>query len=422
MGKYILNQETQKIELHFDKSEYMALSDEQKKEIKSNFLWSRTASAWVSRSIHYHGRNIQIAEKLGLENGGKVGERLSYAEELERKAERAEARAERMEQHADNAEKRAESLQAELNRYRGDTAFFTQPIIIGHAGSQAFARRRERIFDRYRKGFDEYRKSEYFRNRAETARATASGSQLKDAVYLHNRIKECNAAIKKLQGHIVSYEEQIHKIQQGEEIYNWITREPLTVERLEECIQERLEKMEYEIDKLAFLENKLDEIGGNRFSKDNIKVGYIVKMKRWGRCEVISAGPVNVTFKILDGGAAGGCLTEPYAAIVEILEAKEPEAKKVVNPYQVGDILTMHYGMDTKNPVYRAYQVIKTTETGVKLQEIAVKNGEPIKDSFTGEKATQKKVVKSKWSEWIGVYMDDWQLHKYEKKEMAGAV
>lgn len=37
MGKYIHNLETNKIELHFDKSEYMGLSDEQKKEIKSNF-------------------------------------------------------------------------------------------------------------------------------------------------------------------------------------------------------------------------------------------------------------------------------------------------------------------------------------------------------------------------------------------------
>lgn len=34
MGKYILNQETQKIELRFDKSEYLALSSEQKAEIK----------------------------------------------------------------------------------------------------------------------------------------------------------------------------------------------------------------------------------------------------------------------------------------------------------------------------------------------------------------------------------------------------
>lgn len=420
MGKYILNQETQRIELHFSKPEYMALSDEQKKEIKSNFLWSSKAGAWVSRSTNNHYWALKVAEKLGLEDGGKIGERLSYAEELERKAERAEARAERFIRYAENAEKRGETLQAELNSHRGDIAFFTQPNINSSAG-RAFTNYRDRLYQRYKKGMEEYRKSEYFKSRAAAAQATADMKKLKDAVYLHNRIKECNATIKKLQGHIVGYEEQIHKIQQGEEIYNWITREPLTVERLEECIQERLEKIEYEIDKLAFFENCLSEIGGIQFSRDNIKVGYIVKMKRWGRCEVLSAGPVNVTFKILDGGAAGGCLTEPYAAIVEIIEAKEPAVKKVVNPYQVGDILTMHYGMDTKNPVYRAYQVVKTTETGVKLQQIAVKNGVPVARQFIGE-PIQKKVVQSKWSDFVGVYLDGWQLHKYEVKEMAGAV
>jgi len=420
MGKYIINQETSKIELHFDKSEYMGLSDDLKREIKSNFLWSRTAGAWVSRSTKNHYWALQVAQKLGLEDGGKIGERLSFAEELERKAEKAEAKAERMEEHAANAEKRAENLQAELNRYRGDTAFFTQPIIAGHSGSQTFARHRERIFERYRKGFDEYRKSEYFRSRAETARQTASMAQLKNPVYLHNRIKECKATIAKLEKNIIAYEERLHKIENGEIIKGY-DEEVIPAERYETAIQETLEKMEYEIDKLAYLENKLDEIGGNRFSKDNIKPGYIVGMRRWGRCEILSAGPVNVTFKILDGGAAGGCLTEPYAAIVEIIEAKEPEVKKIANPYQVGDILTMHYAMDTKNPVYRAYQVIKTTATGVKLQQIAVENGIPVIGKFIGE-PIQRKVVKSKWSDFVGVYMDNWQLHKYEFKEEVMAV
>lgn len=340
---------------------------------------------------------------------------------MERKAERAEARAERMELHAANAEKRAENLQAELNRYRGDTAFFTQPIIAGHSGSQAFARQRERIFDRYRKGFEEYRKSEYFKDRAETARQTANMAQLKNPVYLHNRIKECKATIAKLEKNIVAYEERLYRIEQGEIIKSYDGK-VIPSERYETAIQETIEKMEYEIDKLALLENKLDEIGGEKFSKDNIKPGYIVGMKRWGKCEILSAGPVNVTFKILKGGAAGGVLTEPYAAIVKVLEEKETEAIKIVNPYQVGDILTMHYGMDTKNPVYMAYQVIKTTETGVKLQQIAVEKGVPVKDRFISDKQVQKKVVKSKWSDFVGVYMDDRQLHKYEIKEMAGAV
>lgn len=413
----IKNQETQKIELHFDKSEYMALTDEQKKDLKSAYLWSRYAGAWVSRSTSNHYWALQIAKKLGFDVNEieKVGERLSYAEELERKAEKAERRADRMEEHAYNAEKRAENLQSEWNRHRGDIAFLTQPIIAGHAGSQRFGRQREKIFDRYRKGFEEYRKSEYFRNRAETARGTASMAQLKNPVYLHNRIKECKATISKLEKNIIHYEKQLYKIENGETIKSY-NGDIIPAEKYQNWIEETLEKIEYYMDKQAFMENHLDEIGGNRFSKDNIKVGYIVGMKRWGRCEILSAGPVNVTFKILDGGASGGVLTEPYAAIVEVLEAKE--AKKTIdNPYQVGDILCAYY--HAGNNIYKAYQVVKTTKTGVKLQQIAVESEKPVKDKFISDKQTQRKIIKSKWSDWVGVYENDWQLHKYQAKAEA---
>ena len=50
MSEYVMNMETQKLELHFEKADYMALSEELKKEIKSNFLFSRKAGAWISRA------------------------------------------------------------------------------------------------------------------------------------------------------------------------------------------------------------------------------------------------------------------------------------------------------------------------------------------------------------------------------------
>lgn len=417
MKKLVFNLETGKIELHFDKAEYMALPEEAKRELKSNYLFSGKSSAWVSRAKEpnlYHAR--RVAEKLGFTEEVREGVRLSFAEQMERKAERAEARAERFEQYAANAEKRGASLQAELNSYRGDIAFFTQPIIRGHAGSEAFANRRQRIFDRYEKGFDEYRKSEYFQSRAAIARETAEFKKLSDPVYLHNRIKECQRDINAYSARITKYEEILFSLEnQTEEKPSPYNYSPDDV-RL--WLEDTLERLEAEIDKQGYFENALEQIGGIAYSQDNIKVGYIVKMRRWGRCEIVSAGPVNVSFKILDGGAAGGVLTEPYAAIAEILAVKD--APKVTNPYRAGDILCKFRPAD--GSIYKAYQVVKVTETGVKLQEIAVKNGRPIPDSFISSKQTQKKVVKSKFSDFVGVYMDDWQLHKYEQKELAGAV
>lgn len=89
MSNYIMNLETQKLELHFDKSDYMSLSDNLKKEIKSNFLFSAKLGAWVSRAKFPNlWRAEAVAKKLGLENGGKIGEMLTFAEQMEQKAER----------------------------------------------------------------------------------------------------------------------------------------------------------------------------------------------------------------------------------------------------------------------------------------------------------------------------------------------
>lgn len=416
MGNYVLNQETQKIELRFSKPEYLAVSEDQKKEIKSNFLWSGRAGAWVSRSINHHWRAEQVAVKLGFENAGKVGERLSYAETLEVKAEKAEARAERYEQYSENAEKRAENLQSDFNKYRKDWSWLTQPIIAGHAGSQSFARHRNKVMARYDKGFEEYKKSEYYQQRAATARATADNSKLKNRIYLDTRIKECNKNLRTYQKHIAEYEEMLYKIQSGKELKKY-SGEVITEEYIENCISERLEKYEWENDKLEFLENCLEEIGGITFSKENIKVGYIVRIARWGRCEIISAGPVNVTFKILDGGAAGGCLTDPYAAIESIIAEKET-SEKIENPFQVGEILCKF--RPSGNSIYKAYQITKVTASGIKILEIAIENDIPVAGKFIGKEVIQRKVTKSKFSDFIGVYDDNWQLHKYTGKDQEG--
>ena len=317
MGKYLLNKETQKIELHLDKSEYLALEDSQKKEIKSAFLFSKTAAVWVSRSTNNHWRAEQVAKKLNLEDGGKIGERLSYAEEVKRKAERAEARAERFETYSDNAEKRASNLQSQFNECRKDWSWLTQPIIAGHSGSQAFKRHRDKVIARYERGFEEYQKSEYYQDRAATARATADNKKLTDKVYLGNKIKECNKSLKAYQGHIVSYEEQICKIQQGEIIKSWHTGEPLTIERLEECIEDRLEKYEYEQDKLNFFEDCLEQLGGIGYSKENVKKGDFVKIRgSWGK--VLSANPTTV--RILNN-LGWDWMKYPYSEIQEYREA-----------------------------------------------------------------------------------------------------
>ena len=126
MKHAILNRETLKIELHFDKADYSALSDSERARVKSAFLWSNRGGCWVSRAKEpnlYEAR--QIARDLGFGEAEKVGERLTFAEQVERDRERAERRAEHYDGHAEKAADRAEALQRPMTEHRGDTAFFT---------------------------------------------------------------------------------------------------------------------------------------------------------------------------------------------------------------------------------------------------------------------------------------------------------
>jgi hypothetical protein len=414
MANYIKNLETLKIELHFEKSDYMAMSENDKRKLKSAFLWSKSGKCWVSRAKEPNlYRAIKTAKELGFTEEEKRGERISFAEQMERKAERAEARAERYEEYAENAEKRAENLQSSLKSMRGDIAFFTQPIIAGHAGSRAFARARQRIYDRYERGIEEYKKSEYYQDRAATARATANNEKLSDAIYLDNRIKECKKNLRALQKNLVEYEEKLFDIENGK-TYKRYTGDEITAETVNKWIEDTLERYEAEQDKLNFFEDCMDKIGGVQFSRENIKVGYIVELKKnYGKCEVVGAGPANITYKILEGGARGMVLTCAYAAIEKIIAVKEkPE---IENPYKEGDILTLNRPAD--NSVYRAYQVVKATAKGVSMQEIEIENGIPQAGHFkAGSKQMRKGITINKFNNQPCIYCDGWQLYKYVEK------
>ena len=374
MKPYIFNLETTKIELHFEKSEYTALSAEQKANLKSAFLWSRTGGCWVSRAKE---PNLwwakQVAAKLGFTEEQREGERLSFSEQVERQAERAEKRAERYEQYAENAECRGTSLQAPLNHMHGDVAFFTQPIIAGHAGSQAFARQRERMFAKYEKGFEEYRKSSYFQERARTARATADGAKYRDVAYLDRRIKECRKEIRAREKNIIHYEQTLYAIENGEKKKRF-DGTPITAEVVNDWIKRELELVEKAMDKQAFLEACVDQCGGIQFSKDNIKIGFQVRLNDGfdSEVEVIGAGPQNITYRILTGGAKGMVLQAAYAEIKEIIKAEE---LRETHPFTVGEQFTaeqyVRVGDSPKwERIHVTYEIIKATSSTIRLKPV----------------------------------------------------
>ena len=360
---YIFNLETLKIELHFEKSEYQNMSDTQKAKLKSAFLWSNARGAWVSRCKEPNLWNAKrIARELGFDGEERTGERLTFAEQLDRKAERAEARADRMEEYAANAQKRGEALQKPLNDMHGDIAFFTQ-ININTSSGRAFTNYRNKLYARYDKGFDEYRKSEYFQARAAAARATADMKQLSDVAFLDRRIKECKKEIKKRFENVDLYQSHLDRIENGEILKRYDGTD-MEKSYVEDVISHELEMIEAAMDKQMFYQNAFDMNGGGKFSRDNIKVGYKVKIKPWGLCEVVSVGKVNIGYKVLSAGL-GTVLTGAYAEIAEIVEASE--AAKEVHPFKEGETFTVPV-WEGMRYVQKEFRIIKVTESTVKLQ------------------------------------------------------
>lgn len=278
MNYYVLNLETSRIELqNLGKEDYNKLSNDFKKLIKSNFLFSKTAQCWVSRSTKNHYSAKYTAKQLGFTEEKEVGTRLTYQEQLEIKVNKAVKRGNKYSNYSTNANTKAIELQGGLPGY-DDVAFWTQPNINTTKG-RAFTRYRQRLIERYNKSFEEYRKSEYFKNKSKIAYSTAEMNHLKDKGYLQNRIDECNNVIKKVTNRLENYKGN---------------------EEEQKSIKYDLDLLNEYYDKLGFFKNQLEKLGGIEFSKENIVKGDFVKIRN-GLYEVVKANLKTVTVKTIVG-------------------------------------------------------------------------------------------------------------------------
>lgn len=344
MSEYIKNKETGKIELHFDKSEYIALSNEDKQMIKGAFLFSRYSSAWVSRGkfpSYSYIRAEEVAKKLGIEDGGEVGETLSFAEQMQVKAEKAEHRADKYDYKSNKAQKIGNEYQKPINDMHGDISFFTQPNINTSAG-RAFTNRRNKMWSMWERGFEEFKKSEYYAERAEAARNTAAMTKPKDKAFCYRRIKEAESSIKKIKKSIDAYNKFIEQLNNGEKPkneYGW--EMDLSIDRCQRQIESWSEMLDMEISKATYYYDCIEELGGIQFSKDNINVGDVVKMDKWykGKVVITGTGKVNFTYRDIDG--SGFELKGSYAEIVEVI--KKADTEKIHHPFKVGEKYTVSY-------------------------------------------------------------------------------
>ena len=139
-------------------------------------------------------------------------------------------------------------------------------------------------------------------------------------------------------------------------------------------MEHEYELIEKAIDKQAFLEACVDQCGGIQFSKDNIKIGFHVRLNDGfdSEVEVIGVGPQNITYRILTGGAKGMVLQAAYAEIKEIIKAEE---LRETHPFTVGEQFTaeqyVRVGDSLKwERVRVTYEIIKATSSTIRLKPV----------------------------------------------------
>lgn len=387
---FILNKATGKIELHFEKSTYLALTTEQKDRIKSNYLWGRNSGCWISRAKWPNTSYAEnIAREIGLEDAGAEGERLSFAEQMQQKAEKAERRADRYEARAEAAEARAEELQKPIESMKGDIAFFTQPNINTSAG-RAFTRRRAAMWESWERGFEEFNKSEYWAERSKTARKNSEQPELKNRAFVQRRIEERLADIRKLKRNIEEYEGYQKQIEAGETPHNkygWEVK--YSVEMVQKNIDRWLDLLEMKLDELGFYQDCMTAIGGVQYSQENIKPGYLVKISRYGSeaVEVVSVGPKNFKGK----SSTGFILEHSYAEIEKVIRAQEKKAE--FHPFTVGDTFD---GAEVLTYTTNEFGLKKTAWKKVHC-EIVRATEKSVSISIDGNKPIVRKPYKTAW-------------------------
>lgn len=368
-GYYVRNLETGKLELYFEKEYYLSLPESAKKNIKSNYLFGKgNGGRWVSRAKFPNlWRAESVAIELGLENRGTIGEKISFEEQMERKAERAEARAERYMQYSENAEKRGNQLQSGFKEAARDISFVTQPNINSSAG-RSFTRYRERLLAAYDRGFEEFKKSEYYADKAEAAMATAHSTKPTDKGFILRREAECEKSIRAQKKNIEKYDSYMKRLESGEVLHT-IKGDELSKEKVQEWLDHAYEIIDDNLSKLVYYDKCMEELGGVNFSKENIKKGYKVRLKRWGLCEVAGTGPKNITYVILDGGAKGMSGVTSYADIEEVVSTDTSKVDEEMHPFKVGDVYTVsEWDSNKREYVEKKYEVIKVSKQRVTVR------------------------------------------------------
>lgn len=199
---FVINKETEKLNIYTTKQFYKSLESDKQKVFKKYCLWSSRQECWVSKAKVANCVYLKaMLLEIGFVQGDAIGERLPFEEQVRIEKQKASMRAERAEIRAQKAKKRSDSLYNTASDM-ASVIPMGQPILIGHHSEKRDRNYRERIHNTMGKSIREQQKADYYKEKVEIAERTAKGTKYKNPRYLTNRIKECLAAIRRLERYL----------------------------------------------------------------------------------------------------------------------------------------------------------------------------------------------------------------------------
>ena len=146
--------------------------------------------------------------------------------------------------------------------------------------------------------------------------------------------------------------------------------EKITAEQTNEWISTTEEIIENNISKSLYYRQCLEDFGGVEFSKDNIKVGYIVQLTKWkSPAEILSTGPKCIKYRDLQTQMV---LKASYAEIEKIIKEVCLEEKPIEHPFRVDDV----YTVDRWDPSMGKYISVEYTITKVSSLKVTLKHND----------------------------------------------
>lgn len=323
---------------------------------------------WKGKYSFWEDPTIALGEAL------KDAEKLSVAEQLEDKREKAEERADRQYELAGKARDRRDAAH-DTARSIGDKIPFGQPILVGHHSEARARRDANKIHTKMNEVVSEQKKAEYHEQRAQAAEKNASGDRSKG--YLQRRIDEYEARVRSLDRTLADPD-----MDPESEYYH------LTVAR-------RRQAQEYVDHYKAELEAK----GGVKYTKADMKAGDVVQMggENGKKAVVVRAGAKNVTVRYLEGPPSlkGQEVRTPYVHITAHFPATE-ESKAQAKPKKLTAAALKPGPLDWKS---LQDQFGKERWGGKWLNERDVLNAMPTGSKIThqGRKVAVEKIGRGKY-------------------------